>query len=164
MKTGWMGKAIFVAIAVMVLSGTAFAFQAATGGTPATSPAPTSLASAILMAALNGAIVGVVGWLSQRKEADGSHQDFDPVQLVVTVLVGAAIGAIAAWRKKSFGDIETWVENSGYVTLAEIALKAVWRNGTVKLSGALAAIKQGAQGAGNPSVPATPAPTDPPKP
>lgn len=160
MKTNWKLRTVAAMAIVMVLSGTAFAMQAAAAAPGAAAPAATSVWSAILMAALNGAIVGVVGWLSQRKEADGSHQDFDPVQLVVTVVVGAVIGAIAAWRKKSFGDIETWVENSGYVTLAEIVLKAVWRNGTVKIAATLATLKAGS--AANPTLPA-PAQETPPK-
>jgi hypothetical protein len=154
---------VLVGFMVFAMSMIAYAAQAATGAAPVAAAATTSMGSAILMAALNGAIIGVVGWLSQRKEADGTHQDFDPVQLVVTVLVGAAIGAIAAWRKKSFGDVETWVENSGYVTLAEILLKAVWRNGSVKISGALASLKQGAA-TQNPTLPAPAAPApEPPK-
>lgn len=156
MKTRWMQFAM-VAVMLFVVSSTALAFQAAAGA-PAAAAATTSVWSAILMAAFNGAIIGVVGWLSQRKEADGSHQDFDPVQLVMTIVVGAGIGAIAAWRHKSFGDVETWVQNSGYVTLAEILLKMVWRNGTVKVADTLAALKAGA--AANPTVSA---PETPPK-
>jgi hypothetical protein len=153
---------IWFMAAMFVMMGTyAFACQAA--GAPAAAPTATSTTSAILLAALNGALVGVVGWLSQRKSADGSHEAFDPVQLIITVLVGAGIGAVAAWRKKSFGDVQTWIENSGYVTLAEIALKAVWRNASVTITGVLATLKGGSA---NPTVPAIPAstPPAPPKP
>lgn len=122
-------------------------------------PAPTvtHTGTAILLAALNGAVIGVLGWLSQTKSADGSHEAFDPVQLVTTVVVGAGVGAVAAWRGKSFGDIETWIQNSGYVTLAEMALKALWRNGTVTVQGVLTSLQQGA--ATNPTLPAPPDPT-----
>jgi hypothetical protein len=123
---------------------------------PAVSPAPTHTGTAILLAALNGAVIGVLGWLSQRKQDDGTHEAFDPVQLVTTVVVGAGVGAIASWRGKSFGDVETWIQNSGYVTLAEMALKALWRNGTVTVQGVLTSLQQGA--AANPIPPASPAP------
>ena len=126
-----------------------------------TAPAPsvTHTGTAILLAALNGAVIGVLGWLSQRKTADGTHEAFDPVQLVTTVVVGAGVGAVAAWRGKSFGDVETWIQNSGYVTLAEMALKALWRNGTVTVQGVLTSLQQGA--AANPIPPAPPAPDQP---
>lgn len=148
----------------LACSGIAFAVQApGAPAAPAAAAAPaTSTATAILLAAANGALIGVVGWLSQRKQEDGSHEPFDPVQLVTTILVGALIGAIAAWRKKSFGDVETWVENSGYVAVAEMLLKAVWRNFSVKLSSVLGSLKAGGT-ATNPTTPA-PAPADPPKP
>jgi hypothetical protein len=127
--------------------------QTATGA----APTATHLGTGILLAALNGAVIGVLGWLSQRKTEDGTHEAFDPVQLVTTVVVGAGIGAVAAWRGKSFGDVETWIQNSGYVTLAEVALKALWRNGTVTVQGVLTSLQQGA--ATNPTPPAPPAQT-----
>lgn len=123
-----------------------FAQAAAAPSAPATHPG-----TAILLAALNGAVIGVLGWLSQKKTDDGTHEAFDPVQLVTTVVVGAGVGAVAAWRGKSFSDIETWIQNSGYVTLAEVALKALWRNGTVTVQGVLSSLQQGA--AANPTVP-----------
>lgn len=154
----WIMAAFFVAMGT-------FAFaQAAAPAAPAA--APTSTATAILLAALNGALVGVVGWLSQRKAADGTHETFDPIQLIATIVVGAGIGAVAAWRHKSFWDVQTWIENSGYVTLAEIVLKALWRNGSVTIAGVLGTIKAG--GTSNPTAPALPGtdstPSAPPKP
>jgi len=128
---------------------------------PAAPAAATSTTAAILLAALNGAIVGFLGWLSQRKQPDGTLEKFDPVQLMVTVLVGAGIGAIAAWRGKSFSDVETWIQNSGYVTLAEIALKAIWRNGSVTVAGILATLQKGASNPPAASQGQTPPPATP---
>ena len=126
----------------------------AQGAAPAATAAPaTHPGTAILMAALNGAVIGVLGWLSQRKAADGSHEAFDPVQLTTTVVVGAGVGAVAAWRGKSFSDVETWIQNSGYVTLAEIVLKSLWRNGTITVQSVLTSLQQGA--AANPTAPAS---------
>lgn len=155
-NVGW------VLVAILVMCGTVLACQATppAPGTPAASGA--APVTAILLAALNGALVGFVGWLSQRKAADGTLEKFDPVQLVATIIVGALIGAVAAWRKKSFADMETWVENSGYITLGEIVLKAVWRNASVTLQGLLSSVKSGeaanptsAPGAG-PATPQSP--------
>lgn len=155
-------RMLFMA-AIFVMMGTyALAMQVAPAAPAAAASAATSTTSAILLAALNGALVGFVGWLSQRKKEDGAHEKLDPVQLVVTIVVGAGVGAIAAWRKKSFGDVETWIENSGYVTLAEVILKAIWRNGSLKVADVLATLKSGT--AANPTPPAPPAPSDPPKP
>jgi hypothetical protein len=140
---------LFLAI-VFMLSMDALLFAQA--ATTAAVPAATHPATAILLAALNGAVIGVLGWLSQRKASDGTHEAFDPVQLVTTVVVGAGVGAIASWRGKSFTDVETWIQNSGYVTLAEVALKALWRNGTVTIQGVLTSLQQGA--AANPIPPA----------
>lgn len=161
-------RTLFMTMLFVMMGTYAFAMAAVQAAAPAAAPAvaaSTSTTSAILLAALNGALIGFMGWLSQRKSADGSHETFDPVQLVVTIVIGAGVGAVAAWRKKSFGDVETWIENSGYVTLAEIALKAVWRNGSLHLANVLATLKSGS--ATNPTVPAVPAPDPasvPPKP
>lgn len=145
----------FMFFSMVVMTGIAMAAQAAAA--PA-APAGTSTLTSVLLAALNGAVIGLVGWLAQKKQDDGSHETFDPVQLVMTIIVGAAIGAIAAWRKKSFGDVETWIENSGYVAVAELALKAVWRNASVKLSDVIGSLKQGAA---NPPQAPSPDPSKP---
>ncbi|HXX93916.1 MAG TPA: hypothetical protein VEN81_09795 [Planctomycetota bacterium] len=157
-------KPVWIAMIVAFLATYALAQTVVPAGAPAAAPAAatTSTTAAILLAALNGAIVGFLGWLSQRKQPDGTLEKFDPVQLMITVLVGAGVGAIAAWRGKSFNDVETWIQNSGYVTLAEIALKAIWRNGSVTVAGILGALKAG--GSNPPSAstgqtpPATPKP------
>lgn len=138
--------------ALFTMMGATMAFAQAAAAPAATTA--TSTLTSILLAAVNGGVIGLVGWLAQKKEDDGAHQAFDPVKLVVTIVVGAGIGAIAAWRKKSFGDVETWVENSGYVAVAELALKAVWRNFSVKLSDVLGSLKQGA--ANPPQAPSAP--------
>jgi hypothetical protein len=154
MKTTWMAKAAMAAMMILVLAGSALAFQAAA---PAAAPATAgSIGSGLLKGVLAAAVAAVAGWAAQQKNADGTHEPFDLVQFIATVILGAAIGAYAGWKNMSMLDVENLPILASIVAGIEMVIKVVWRNGAVHLAGALATLKAGA--------PANPTPPEPPKP
>lgn len=121
-----------------------------------------SIGSGILKGAVAGVLAAIFGWAAQKKDADGTHEDFDIAQGVVTAVVGAGIGAYAAWKHMSIADVENLPLLGSIVMAVEIVIKIVWRNGKVSLQRALGTVKAGGNGgAANPTVPA---PEVPPKP
>jgi len=113
----------------------------------------------IAKGAIAGLLSAIFGWASQQKASDGSHEDFDVAQGVLTALVGSAIGAYASWKHMAIADVENLPILGSIVMAGEIVLKIVWRNGKVSLQRALGTVEAGT-GAGNPTIPA-PAPTPP---
>lgn len=134
------------------------AFQAV----PAAVAGGSSVGWGIGKGAVAGLLAAVFGWASQKKDPSGDHEDFDVAQGVVTAIVGAGIGAFAAWKHMSIADAENLPILGSIVMAAEIILKIVWRNGKVSLQRALGTVQAGSNGggsggAGNPTTPA-PAP------
>lgn len=133
----------------------AAAFQAA-GAAPGEVP----VALGIGKGALAGVLAAILGWASQKKEAGGGHEDFDIPQAVATAVVGAFIGAYAAWKHLPLADAGNLPLLGTVVMGAELVLKAVWRNGKVSLQRALGTVQAGA-GAANPTSPAPKPPETP---
>jgi hypothetical protein len=123
------------------------------------------LGAGILKGAVAGVLAAIFGWAAQKKDADGSHEDFDVAQAVVTAVVGAGIGAFAAWKHMSIADVENMPILGSVVMAVEIVIKIVWRNGKVSLQRALGTVQAGGgNGGGGAANPTVPAPTVPPKP
>jgi hypothetical protein len=118
-----------------------------------------SLWKGILNGLLAGAMASVAGWLKNRNTTTGEQQRFEIKYLVPTVIVGAIVGACAAWAKKAPSDFVTSLEASPLFTAitlgAEYVLKIVWRHGVLQLRDMLADFKAGA---GNPTPPGAPKP------
>lgn len=127
---------------------------------PAAAAAGTSVAWGIAKGALAGVIAAIFGWASQKKDETGDHEDFDVAQGVVTGIVGAGVGAFAAWKHMSLADTENLPILGTVIMGAEMLLKIVWRNGKVSLQRALGTVQAGTNGggnggSGNPTTPAT---------
>lgn len=120
-----------------------------------------SVSGGIAKGAIAGVMAAVFGWAAQKKAQDGTHEDFDIAQAVVTALVGAAIGAYAAYKNMSIDDVENMPVMGAIVMGVETVIKVVWRNGKLSFQRALGTVKAGS-GAANPTIPA-PDPSTPPK-
>lgn len=162
MRTKWVVRAAATAAIVMVLSGTAFAFQDAAAAAPASGGigkglSDGSLWKGILNGLVAGALAAVTGWLKNKDTKTGEQQKFDIKYMVPTAMVGAIVGVVAALMKKAPTDLITMLENSPIfvaITLgAEYLIKIVWRHGAVHFKDVIADIKTGA---GNPTPPAPP--------
>ena len=127
--------------------------QAADPGAPV--PAAQSLAQTILMGVLNGAAIGLLGYLATKKDA-GDRVSFDFAKFGATIVVGALVGGFASWRNKDLSDIVNWADSSGYIVIAQMVLKAVWRNSPVVIQDAVNSLKKGKTN-GNPPVSPLPA-------
>jgi hypothetical protein len=118
-----------------------------------------SLWKGILNGLLAGAMASVAGWLKNRNTATGEQQRFDIKYLIPTVIVGALVGAVAAWFKKAPSDFVTSIEASPLFTAitlgAEYLFKIVWRHGVLHLRDMLSDLKAGAA---NPTPPGAPKP------
>lgn len=158
MKTNWATKAAVTAAMVMVLAGTAFAFQTAVGPAASGTAVGTAggIGSGVLKGLLAGAIAAVVGYAAQQKGDDGKHEAFDIVQLVVTALIGALAGAYAGWKHLSLTDVENLPLLASVIGGIELVIKAVWRNSSVKLAAALDTLRAGTNE--NPTPPPPPKP------
>lgn len=138
--------------------------------TPAAGTAAAPLWKGIALGILNGLIVGVVGYFKAKND-DGTHEAFDVKTFVGTAIVGAIVGGIAGFQHKSFTDVQSWLETSGTVAIAEMVLKALWRNGSLHVADWVAALGFGANatknvgnggnggGAGNPPTPPSAGPS-----
>lgn len=148
-----------VAIFVLAFAGVALAQAAgsAASAAPAAGLNDGSLWKGILNGLLAGAMAAVAGWMKNRNTATGEQQRFDIKYMIPTVIVGAIVGAVAAWTKKAPSDFVTSLEASplfAAVTVgAEYLFKIVWRHGVLHLRDMLADLKAGTQ---NPTPPAPP--------
>jgi len=134
---------------------------------PAAVVGGSSVGWGIAKGAVAGVLAAIFGWASQKKDANGDHEDFDVAQGVVTAVVGAGIGAFAAWKHMSIADVENMPILGTVIMAAEMLIKIVWRNGKVSLQRALGTVQAGTNGggsggSGNPTTPAT-APSTTPK-
>lgn len=157
-KKAWMFRmCVFL---FLMSAGLCFAAQA--GAAAAAPAAPVAAAGSIwggvLKGILAGALAAGMGYLSQQKAADGTHEAFDVVQFVATIIVGILVGAYSGWKNLSLMDVENLPILSSVIAGVELVLKVVWRNGSVKLADALATLQSGTKA--NPTVPP---PTTPPK-
>lgn len=153
MKTTWMAKAALAAMMVLVLTAPAFAFQAAAPAAPAgAATAAGSIWSGILKGILAAGGAALMGWMAQQKNTDGTHESFDLIQFIATVILGAGVGAYAAWKNMPMLDVENLPVLSAIIAFIEMGIKVLWRNGSVHLAGALATLKAGT--AANPTPPA----------
>ena len=125
--------------AVLSVAMFTMAFQAAA----APAAAAPSMLSMIGKNALMGVIAALVGWGSQPKNDDGSHESWDWTQLPLTVLVGAGFGVYAALSHSTLGQ----AENSGWVPLViaglENVVKLLFRNAKWSVQKAFSTVKSG---------------------
>jgi hypothetical protein len=152
----WMWVGAFMLLGVAVAS-------AAEAAAPGAAPVVQSIWSKIGMGALGGVIAAVVGWAKNRDKKTGEQEPFDIKYLFATVVVGAIAGAVGAWQGfANVIDTMNWAEQSflwgGVVTIGEMILKAIWRQGAPHLSDLLNDVKAGA---GNPTPPTPPPPSKP---
>jgi hypothetical protein len=106
----------------------------------------------ILGAVLGGVLAVLVGYAKNRDPKTGEMQKFEIRYAWPTLLIGAIVGLVSHWLKKTPQDLVSSLEASpiyaAVVFLAEAAWKAVWRNSVPLIREALAAIKSGG---GNPT-------------
>jgi hypothetical protein len=120
----------------VLLSGVAFAADAAAAAPVATSVAP--LWKTILVGAVSGAVAAVYGWLKNRDVKTDQQEQFDVKYLVCTAMVGAILGGIAGW--KGLPDPVSaydWLTHCGIGSLilpgGEMILKAIFRQSAPRL-------------------------------
>lgn len=159
MRTKWLVRAAAVAAMVMVLSGTAFAFQAALP--PVTPDIKVPIGEAPWWkGVLNGFVAGAVavfyGYAKNRDAKTGEMEGFDIKYAVPTIAVGGLIGVISVLLKMSPQDLATALATSpvygAIVFAAEAVLKAVFRHSVPWIRDAVATLK------GAPANPTPPAP------
>ena len=87
-----------------------------------------------------GAIAGIsVAWLGFMKSKD-DNKKFDLKYASSTLLVGAIVGAVAGFQKQDLTKPEDWYHAGTAVLLAELILKAVWRNTAPKIGDVVATL------------------------
>jgi hypothetical protein len=160
MKTKWLVRAAATAAMVMVLSGTAFAFQAAmTPVAVADIKVPVGEAP-WWKGVLNGFLAGVIavfyGYAKNKDPKTGEMEGFDIKYAFPTLIVGGVIGIISVLVKMSPQDLATALATSpiygALVFAAEALLKAVFRHSVPWIRDAIGTLK------GAPANPTPPAP------
>lgn len=149
-------RAAFMFLFAFFLVSFTIAFAQATPAA-GTAAAASSIWKGLGLGVLNGLIVGVIGYFKAKND-DGTHEAFDVKTFIGTAVVGAVVGGIAGFQHKSFTDVQSWLETSGTVAIAEMVLKAVWRNGSLHVADWIAKLGFGvnatkSDGAGNPPTP-----------
>ena len=87
-----------------------------------------------------GAIAGIsVAFLGFMKSTE-KDKKFDLKYASSTLLVGALVGAIAGFQKKDLTKPEDWYHAGTAVLLAELIMKAVWRNTAPKIGEVVATL------------------------
>lgn len=87
-----------------------------------------------------GAIAGIsVAFLGFMKSTE-KDKKFDLKHAASTFLVGAIVGAIAGFQKKDLTKPEDWYHAGTAVLLAELILKAVWRNTAPQIGNVVATL------------------------
>lgn len=162
MKTRWVGRAAAAAAMVMVLSGTAFAFQGAVTPGAANIVVPVGEApwwKGVLNGFVAGAVAVFYGYAKNRDAKTGEMESFDIKYAVPTIAVGGLIGVISVLLKMSPQDLATSLATSpiygAIVFAAEAILKAVFRHSVPWIRDAIGALK------GAPANPTPPAPPTP---
>lgn len=140
-----------VVFVVLALSFFAMAFQAAAAPAAAST---TSVLAGIGKGALAGLLAAVIGWASQKKQDDGTHEDWEWPQAIATGVIGAGFGAFAAWKHISLVDAENLPWVPFVLAGVEQGLKAIFRNLKVQIMGAFGVVKAGSSG--NPTTPPAP--------
>src|SRR3990167_8408690 len=87
---------------------------------------PTTTATTILAGAFSGVLAAAGGWAKTR--AKGPIENFDQQKFLLTALLGAVVGGIAAYRGWDYASAETWFATIGGVVAVEYIGKAVWRS------------------------------------
>jgi hypothetical protein len=160
MRTKWWVRAAAVAAMVMVLSGTAFAFQAAVTPVVADIKVPIGEApwwKGVLNGFVAGAIAVFYGYAKNRDPKTGEMEKFDIKYAVPTIAVGGLIGVIAVLLKMSPQDLGTALATSpiygAIVFAAEAILKMIFRHSVPWIRDAINTIKGAPE---NPTPPAPP--------
>lgn len=97
-----------------------------------------------------GALAGIsVAWLGFLKDKD-PEKKWDMKQASATLLVGTIVGAIAGFQKKDLTKPEDWYYAGTAVLVAELIMKAVWRNTAPKLGEIVATVMGKKSGGGTP--------------
>jgi FtsH-binding integral membrane protein len=148
-KVAWLYVALFVLIGGIVCAAEAVA--------TATDPAAAVTAplwKTILMGAISGGVAAIYGWLKNRDSQNGQEK-FGWQYAAVTVVIGAALGAVAGWKGlPDAASAMDWAQNSAIGCLIvpgiEMLLKLIFRQGPPSL----AAILKILRGEPNPTPPA----------
>lgn len=77
---------------------------------------------AVLMGAVNGMGISVIGMGSQKKIPRPDCRKF-----FITVMTGAIIGAIAGYNGWDYLTAEQWATSSGLILFIYLIGKAIWR-------------------------------------
>lgn len=94
---------------ILVMAGSALAFQAATQP-PAGQPAqPPSTLALIIKGAMAGGVAAAIGCASQKKMPDGSHEGWSWGQFAFTVIIGILVGVAASFLKT---DLATLIDKT----------------------------------------------------
>lgn len=158
----WMVKGAAVAAMMLVLSGTAFAFQAAAPAIAGQVTIPVGDApwwKGVLNGFVAGAVAVFYGFAKNRDPKTGDMESFDIKYAFPTIIVGGLIGIVSVWLKMSPQDLSTSLATSpvygAIVFAAEALLKALFRHSVPWIRDAIGLLK------GAPANPTPPAPPTP---
>jgi hypothetical protein len=149
----------FVLAALLLFSGVAFAAQTAVAPAAAAAADGGHWWKGILQGVLGGLLASVAGYFKNRDTKTGDHQQFELQYMVQTCIFGALLGLIAGLFKKNPTDFLNSAQASplfaGGTMIFEAIMKAIWRNGVVKVRELIDDFKGGAA---NPTPLAPPTP------
>lgn len=74
----------------------------------------------LIVGALSGIGYAVLGYLK-------SGEDFDEQKFVTTIVIGAVVGAVAAYYGLDYNTAYDWLLTVGAVAVVEILVKALWK-------------------------------------
>lgn len=158
----WMVKGAAVAAMTLVLTGTAFAFQAAAPAVAGQVTIPVGDApwwKGLLNGFVAGAVAVFYGYAKNRDPKTGDMEGFDIKYAFPTIVVGGLIGIVSVLLKMSPQDLSTSLATSpvygAVVFAAEALLKAAFRHSVPWIRDAINALK------GAPANPTPPAPPTP---
>lgn len=147
------GQKVMRAAFMLLFAFFIMSFTVALAQTPVAAPGQAEpFWKGIAMGALNGLVVGIIGFFKSKND-DGTHEDFDVKTFLGTAIVGAVVGGIAGFQHKSFTDVKSWIETSGTVAIAEMVMKAVWRNGSLHVADWISKLGFGVNATKNPPTP-----------
>jgi len=150
-KVTWLYVGLFI-----LLGGLAWTAEAVVAAVDPTVAVTSPLWKTILMGAISGAIAALYGWLKNRDAKTGQEQIGWPYALT-TVVVGAALGAVAGWKGlPDAASAMDWIQGSAIGCLivpgVEMILKMIFRQAPPTLASMVNVLR----GIVNPTPPAAP--------
>ena len=127
----WQRLGIFAVVCSIVVAGVAFADEVVAAAAPALFSS--EFWKVVGTGLLSGLMASFVGLLKSKGLAD-----FDFQKSLPALAIGALVGAVAGYKGMTFADTESWLTTlplwAGLTAFIEMAIKAVWRKGTVAAS------------------------------